>query len=173
MNTFHQKRMYKIILIISIVLLVLTSLIGAYGFYRVFKDDVFGNNIFEMFFFVFHIIFSILLIVLANGAIKKKPFILKALTIKNNMAINKVYTYGGIVVAVIGLALFVISGLQLINVLPKFFSFPIFLIVDIFNASMILMFVGLCFCLFPIAFRKDNISLFINNLKEKNNEKGN
>ena len=166
MNNTHQKRAYRNIAIAACVELLITIASIIYGMIVVIQNNELPNNIFELIFMGGHIVIVCFIIIISIEAIRKKPFILKTLTIDNEGNRRNSFSYGGLVLAVIGLGIIAVGILIITNVIKT--SFPLFLGLDIANFGVTLVLIGLSLFLFPFAYAKDYIVEKIAKHKEKN-----
>lgn len=157
MNNYHQRKLYLELAIESIVILAFSLLLLVNSSISVYQNNTFKNNIFEMFYYAFHIIVCILAIYLCFMAHKKKGFILSGLLVDSKGKTRKVLQFIGLAVAIIFSVIFVGALLIEIKAIDNFTNFPIFLLTSIMGASLIWMLLGYGFFRFPFAYFKDEI----------------
>ena len=152
----EQEKKYATLIFIDTIFLMVISIAGfVYACYWFFHGEPINNNIFEMIFYVGHILILVFAIYFANNSRKKG-----LMAIKNLMYVNQ---YGerskpAFVIAWVLTSLFFISFwyfiIALFNINVPRFNFPILLLVSIVVVSLTVWTIGLFFGLHPIIDRK-------------------
>lgn len=159
MNEYHQRKLYKHVAIAAFIEIAITIACIVYGMIVVIQNNELPNNIFELIYMGAHIIIACFIAIMAIGAIRNKPFILKSLTLDTEGNKKGAYPIVGIIIAVLGVGMIVLGILLMVKVIPS--SFPLFLNLDIANGGLTLIIVGLSIFLFPFSYQKDHMKEII------------
>ena len=165
MNKEQEKKYGTLIFILTIFLMVVSVAGFIYTCYWFFHGENINNNIFEMIFYVGHILILVFAIYFANNSRKKGLMAIKNLMYVNQYGVKSKPAF--VIAWVLTGFFFLVFGyfiVALFNINVPRLNFPILLLVSLVVVSLTVWTIGLFFGLHPIIDKK---------LRNKQNDKDN